>query len=398
MTDHDEKSDPKSPPPAGDDDMSLADLLGGDVGGDKDAPKRVDKRTDEPDSGMVKLAAMVASSTVETAKTPSIAPPPPAGLAAQAPAADSTGSQPVAASTPAIAPAPQRKSAGPVYALIAVVIVAAAAVIYFVAGSGNGNQAALEAERKANAEQMAKLMSKMEEMQKQKEAGGAVSKEDEARMAALKAELQAKQAQQAELAKQAGATPEPEAKPVAEEPRNDRTRPRPKADAQDRPKADAEDKPKAEKPADTGTTKVSADELLGPGKKEEAKPAADTGAGKADLDELLGGDKKKKEEAAAEKAKKKPEDATPKKPSEADVKRAMAPVSAKAQAACAKYSTGTVQVQVVVGNNGRVQTATPKGTFAGTTAGNCVAMLAKTAKFPTFSDPTASFLYPITLK
>ena len=60
----------------------------------------------------------------------------------------------------------------------------------------------------------------------------------------------------------------------------------------------------------------------------------------------------------------------------------MGPVKARAQKMCAKYSTGVVQVQVVVGSNGRVKSATPKGAFANSTAGKCVAMQSRTAKFP----------------
>jgi hypothetical protein len=51
-----------------------------------------------------------------------------------------------------------------------------------------------------------------------------------------------------------------------------------------------------------------------------------------------------------------------------------------------------------VGNDGKVRTAEALGAFAGTTAGKCVEMLAKTARFPKFSDPTFSLTYPITLK
>ena len=111
------------------------------------------------------------------------------------------------------------------------------------------------------------------------------------------------------------------------------------------------------------------------------------------MDSLLKGPKEK------EKPKTAPADDTPKKPTKADVKKAMGPVQARAQKSCAKYSTGTVQVQVVVtGKNGRVKAATPKGAFAGNQAGKCVAMMARSAKFPKFSDSTFSFTYPIILK
>ncbi len=54
--------------------MSLADLLDA-AGSDDDAPKRVDKRDDEPGSGMVNLASMVAQSSVAVAQSPGSIPP-----------------------------------------------------------------------------------------------------------------------------------------------------------------------------------------------------------------------------------------------------------------------------------------------------------------------------------
>ncbi len=87
----------------------------------------------------------------------------------------------------------------------------------------------------------------------------------------------------------------------------------------------------------------------------------------------------------------------PKSPSRADVKSAMQPVQSKA-AKCAKYSKGTVQLKIVVTNDGRVQSSSPVGGSADQTAANCVSMIARTARFPKFKDPTFSINYPITLK
>ena len=75
----------------------------------------------------------------------------------------------------------------------------------------------------------------------------------------------------------------------------------------------------------------------------------------------------------------------------------MGPVAARAKA-CSKYSTGTVQLRVTVGNNGRVKSSKAMGSFAGTTAGKCVEMLARTAKFNPFTDPSFTFTYPVILK
>lgn len=94
---------------------------------------------------------------------------------------------------------------------------------------------------------------------------------------------------------------------------------------------------------------------------------------------------------------KKPVGELPKTPSRADVKSAMQPIQAKASK-CAKYSKGSVKLKIVVGSNGRVQSSSPVGGSADQTAANCVAMIARTARFPKFKDPTFSINYPITLK
>jgi hypothetical protein len=114
-------------------------------------------------------------------------------------------------------------------------------------------------------------------------------------------------------------------------------------------------------------------------------------------DYLLGG--------SADKEAKKPEapsapeknSSLPTKPTKAQVKAAMQKVTAKASK-CSKYSTETVKVKLVVGGNGRVQSAAAQGAAAGTTAGKCVEMLARTAKFPEFSGPNLTLVYPIVLK
>jgi hypothetical protein len=45
-----------------------------------------------------------------------------------------------------------------------------------------------------------------------------------------------------------------------------------------------------------------------------------------------------------------------------------------------------------------VQSSSPVGGSADQTAANCVSMIARTARFPKFTDPTFSINYPITLK
>jgi hypothetical protein len=384
------------------DDMSLADLLGaGDGKSEEESPRRVEHRDDEPDSGMVNLAKMVAASSVEVAKMPSLAPPPP-------PSADQSGVRPIPAADPSgvvptqgvapIAAAPaQKKSNGAIYALIAIVILAAVVIGYFVMNKGGGGedtaamkmmaemQAKAEADRKAAEEKEALLMAKLEEMSKAAAAGtGAVSAEDQAKMDAVKAQLDAAQAEKEAAEKKAeeaksGAESGTGSKAAAEKPKKDTTT------ASDKPKAETPKKP--ESTATGGTT----------GGKTSDKPtetAKTGGGGSSELDSLLGGGKAKEEEKPATK----PVDDLPAKPSKDQVTAAMAPIKAKAQASCAKYSTGVVQVSMVVTSEGKVKSATPTGVFAGNPAGTCVAMMARSAKFPKFKDPTYTFIYPITLQ
>jgi outer membrane biosynthesis protein TonB len=117
-------------------------------------------------------------------------------------------------------------------------------------------------------------------------------------------------------------------------------------------------------------------------KEEEEQP-------KSELGSLLDGD--------VASGKKSPTGELPKTPSRADVKNAMRPVASRA-AKCGKYSKGTVKLQITVASNGRVTQSNPVGGTANSTAGNCVAMIARTAKFAKFTNPTFTFNYPVTLK
>jgi outer membrane biosynthesis protein TonB len=124
----------------------------------------------------------------------------------------------------------------------------------------------------------------------------------------------------------------------------------------------------------------------------KTKPAKETKGGSkaaAELGNLLDADVASGKKSAA--------DGLPASPSRGDVKSAMRPIQAKAST-CAKYSKGTVKLKVVVGSNGRVKSSKVVGGSADGTAANCVAMIARTAKFPAFSNSTFSFNYPVTLK
>lgn len=384
MKDPDSSSDVKSTENA--EDMSLADLLGGGDDSSGDKPTRVDHREDEPDSGMVNLAKMVAGSSVEAAKTPSIMPPP----------ADPTGSQPIGdpsgvvqTQAGVVAAQGQKKGSGPIIALIVVVLLAAAAIIGYMATREEPKQddaaaiaaakaaeafkAELEAERLANRKAMEDMMAKMAALSEKKTDGEneGASEEDAAKLEELQKQMEEAKAKEEELAKKAEEAQKEEAAPKKASSAPKKTSsgdstPAKKADPTPKKKADPAPK------ADTSTKKTGTDEL----------------------DSLLGGGKKEEAKAPEKKA----DDGIPNTPSKPDITKAMGPVQARAQQSCAKYSTGTVQVQMVVGSNGRVKSASPKGAFAGNQAGQCVAMMARSAKFPKFKDPSFSFLYPIILK
>jgi hypothetical protein len=396
-------------------DMSLADLLGGDIGDDAEAPKRVDQRDDEPDSGMVNLAKMVADSSVETAKTPSIMPPP-AAPADQTGRTDTTGQV-------AAAPAPvaqEKKSSGPIYALIAVVVIAAIVVVVVMMSGGDegkgddaANQAllakfeALEKEQKAFEEKMAAVEAERKQAEEAKTAlqaqlagmaakgdGGNISAEEQAKMDEIQKQLDEAKAKEEELAKEAE-----EAEQKAAEAKKKAADTKKKSGSskvassggkKDTGKKDTGKKDTGKK--DTGKKGTGKKDT---GKKDTGKKDTGKKGSAAELDSLLGGGEKKKD---APKETKPAGPALPRQLSQAQVKSGMMPVQARAQKMCAKYSTGVVQVKLVIGGNGRVKSANPKGAFANSTAGKCVAMQARTAKFPKFSDASQSVLFPISLK
>lgn len=395
MKDPDNGRDVKKPDA---EDMSLADLLGADAAEEPSTARRVESRKDEPDSGMVNLAKMVAGSSVETAKTPSLAPPPPpAGFDGR----DPTGSQAIPVQPGAPVAAPHHKSNAAIWVLVVAVIALGAVGVYFLSqGKDDGkDDAATQA-----------LLAKLEELERERKAEEEKRKAEEERIAVLMAKLEAQtrgDAGAVDLAAKAALEKQiAEAKAAQEEAAK-------KAEEAAQKAEDAKAKAGGTKVAAAGTAKKPAaetDEV--PVKKAETKPAASKtetktetkpaaekkpAGSQSELDSLLGGGSKKAEEdkkpAAA------PADSTPAQLGKAEIQQAMAPVASKAQTMCAKYSTGSVQVKVVVaGATGKVQSAETVGAFANSTAGNCVAALAKTAKFPKFKDATQSFTYPIVLK
>jgi hypothetical protein len=137
-------------------------------------------------------------------------------------------------------------------------------------------------------------------------------------------------------------------------------------------------------------------------KSEKAEPSEreTTGekTGSDELDTLLGGSNpEKKQDNEGKAAVGEADDGIPRRPGKEDVKEVMGTVVSKAKT-CSKYSTGTVQVRITVGNDGRVAKSETLGSFANTTAGKCVEMIARTAKFTQFKDTSFSFTYPVILQ
>lgn len=354
-------------------DLSLAELLGTgtDDQGSKSPRRATEGRVDEPSSGMVRLSAMIANASVEQAKTPSVVPP----SSSMRPDATPTGgvhySAPPTLAGSGLARDSQDKSSGKTWmiAIVALAAIAIGAYAYMRPGLAPSSNAELE--------------KKMADLQAELEAAKASGNRDEAVEEKLKAKLADLEAAKATARKteesSVAAVQEPA---VVETPRHVAASARQSREAKHEKKtrkpAPARSKAKSEPPK--AATKADSE----PAK----KPAAN------ELDSLLGGGQKdaepKKEAAAAGSG-------LPSQPDRADVQKAMGSVTTRAQA-CSKYSTGTIQLKLTVGNNGKVKSAEALGAFAGTTAGKCVEMLARAAKFPKFSDPTFSVTYPITLK
>jgi outer membrane biosynthesis protein TonB len=64
--------------------------------------------------------------------------------------------------------------------------------------------------------------------------------------------------------------------------------------------------------------------------------------------------------------------------------------------ACANGAHGTATMRITVHHSGRVQGALVEGTFSGTPEGSCMALAARRARFPAFSEDRFSLTYPFT--
>jgi len=81
---------------------------------------------------------------------------------------------------------------------------------------------------------------------------------------------------------------------------------------------------------------------------------------------------------------------------QSDIVNAMKGVQPKVQACANQYKVpGTAMATIAVAAGGKVNTATVTGKFAGTPTGDCVAVAAKSAKFPACQSMT--FPWPFTL-
>jgi hypothetical protein len=63
---------------------------------------------------------------------------------------------------------------------------------------------------------------------------------------------------------------------------------------------------------------------------------------------------------------------------------------------CAGGQHGTARLRITVHHSGRVQGAQVEGTFAGSSEGSCMALAARRARFPAFSEDRFSITYPFT--
>ncbi len=63
---------------------------------------------------------------------------------------------------------------------------------------------------------------------------------------------------------------------------------------------------------------------------------------------------------------------------------------------CAGGAHGTATMRITVHHSGRVQGALVEGTFAGTPEGSCMALAARRARFPAFSNDRFAVTYPFT--
>jgi predicted Zn finger-like uncharacterized protein len=120
----------------------------------------------------------------------------------------------------------------------------------------------------------------------------------------------------------------------------------------------------------------------------------------SELDDLLGpgigGSTKKKTSTSSRKSSSSSSTSETKaKLSRSDVQKGMNSVARRVKN-CSQGQSGTITLKVVIGSSGRVVSATPTGTFAGTPIGSCAVRAVKSARFPK-SSSSLTVKYPFRL-
>ncbi len=395
--------------------MSFADLVASDEP-ESTSDARVDQRDDEPGSGIVKLADMVARTSAAEARIPSIMPPavspsvPPPGSPTPQVMRDESGqfvtqsAVPENVSNTPYPSSPAPKSNAPIFLLIAIVVVAAAVVAFFVMGGEDEEQTS----------ELAKMQAQLKGLESKKEMARLKAELEQAKTAIERDKIAEKLAQQkakdeAAIKAASGAEKEAQKEEIQEsEPKTAKGKKARGRPARAKRGASRKATPIRAKTPSPAKTKDEDDGNLfrtaktSPKESEPKVPASKKG-GSDELDSLLGAPIVKKEKPApntkAKTKETKPAAASSaaSTPTKAEVRSAMGPIARKAQT-CSKYSTGTVQLKITVGNSGRVKRTQALGTFSNTTAGKCTEMIARTVKFKPFSAPSFTYTYPITLR
>jgi hypothetical protein len=168
-------------------------------------------------------------------------------------------------------------------------------------------------------------------------------------------------------------------------------------------------KPKASSSSSSSKSSTSSSKSSTPTKKststtsrKSSSSTSSTSKKKAssELDDLLGpgigGTAKKKRSTSSSKSSSSSSTSTTKaKLSRSDVQKGMNSVAGRVKN-CGQGKSGTITLKVVIGSSGRVVSATPTGTFAGTPIGSCAVRAVKSARFPK-SSSSLTVKYPFRL-
>lgn len=202
---------------------------------------------------------------------------------------------------------------------------------------------------------------------------------------------------QTELAKAQAEAPKSK-QPTAQESEGDEDAPAAEDQEPKRGRASKERAaPKVARGASAGESPPSAPSPVASEARAPSPSQPKKGAGASELDDLLGESKtppaQKSPAPDAPQASK--DDALKETLDRSDVLAGMNSVAAIVKQ-CAQGQEGTVTVEVVIGPAGRVVSANPKGTFAGTPVGACAARAVRAARFPT-SKKSITVTYPFKL-